>query len=135
MDCSFGGSTFALILQKGWFTCAHDSPGKRLHLRAQFPQVNATFALTRLSYVNEKDLEKLVNIRAKIVGKRSSSDRWNSRHSQLTNLTHLSLASLLWDICTQHSPRCDAAERGAPSGAILFASKTSKNEIKIQNHS
>ena len=32
------------------------------------------------------------------------------------NLTHLSLASLLWDIGKQNSPRCDAA-----SGAILFA--------------
>ena len=36
-------------------------------------------------------------------------------------LTHLRLASLLWDIGKQHSPRCDAAERGVPSGAILFA--------------
>ena len=36
-------------------------------------------------------------------------------------LTHLSLASLLWDIGKQNSPRCDAAERGVPSGAILFA--------------
>ena len=35
--------------------------------------------------------------------------------------THLSLASFLWDIGKQHSPRCDAAERGVPSGAILFA--------------
>ena len=34
--------------------------------------------------------------------------------------THLSLASLLWDIGKQNSPRCDAAERGVPSGAILF---------------
>ena len=33
-------------------------------------------------------------------------------------LTHL---SLLWDIGKQNSPRCDAAERGVPSGAILFA--------------
>ena len=38
-----------------------------------------------------------------------------------TPLTHLSLASLLWDIGKQYSPRCDAAERGVPSGAILFA--------------
>ena len=37
------------------------------------------------------------------------------------NLTNLSLASLLWDIGKQNSPRCDAAERGVPSGAILFA--------------
>ena len=36
-------------------------------------------------------------------------------------LTHLSLASLLWDIGKQNSPICDATERGVPSGAILFA--------------
>ena len=36
-------------------------------------------------------------------------------------LTHLSLASLLWDIDKQNSPRCDSAKRGVPSGAILFA--------------
>ena len=30
-------------------------------------------------------------------------------------LTHLSLASLLWDIGKQNSPRCDASERGVPS--------------------
>ena len=35
--------------------------------------------------------------------------------------THLSLVSLLWDIGKQNSPRCDATERGVPSGAILFA--------------
>ena len=42
------------------------------------------------------------------------------------SLTHISLASFLWDIDKQNSPRCDAAKRGAakrgiPSGAILFA--------------
>ena len=31
--------------------------------------------------------------------------------------------SLLWDIGKQNSARCDAAERGVPSGAILFARK------------
>ena len=36
-------------------------------------------------------------------------------------LTDLSLASLLLDIGKQHSPRCDATERGVPSGAILYA--------------
>ena len=36
-------------------------------------------------------------------------------------LTRLSLASLLWDIGKQNSPRCDAAERGVSSGAIPFA--------------
>ena len=39
----------------------------------------------------------------------------------VVNSTHLSLASFLWDIGKQHSPRCDAAESGVPSGAILFA--------------
>ena len=38
-------------------------------------------------------------------------------------LTHLSLAFFLWDIGKQNSPRRDAAERGVPSGAILFASR------------
>ena len=42
---------------------------------------------------------------------------------QQVRLTHLRLASLLWDIGKQHSPRCDAAERGVPSGAILFAKR------------
>ena len=36
-------------------------------------------------------------------------------------LTHLSLASFLWDIGKQNSPRCDAAERGVPSVSTLFA--------------
>ena len=36
-------------------------------------------------------------------------------------LTHLSLASLLWDIGKQNNPRCDATIRSVPSGAILFA--------------
>ena len=36
-------------------------------------------------------------------------------------ITHLSLVSILWDIGKQNNPRCDAAERGVPSGAILFA--------------
>ena len=31
------------------------------------------------------------------------------------------LNSFLWDIGKQNSPRCDAAEHGVPSGAILFA--------------
>ena len=48
--------------------------------------------------------------------KKSLITAWPGRR-----LTHLSLASLLWDICKQDSPRCDAAERGIPSGTILFA--------------
>ena len=38
-------------------------------------------------------------------------------------LTHISLVSLLWDIGKQNSPRCEAAERGVPSEAILFAER------------
>ena len=45
-----------------------------------------------------------------------------TRHFRpLKYLTHLRLVSLLWDTGKQHSPRCDAAVRGVPSGAILFA--------------
>ena len=44
----------------------------------------------------------------------------------LTALTHISLASFLWDIGKQNSPRCDAAKCGIPSEAILFAEKTFK---------
>ena len=36
-------------------------------------------------------------------------------------LTHISLASFLLDIGKQNSPRFNAAERGVPSGGILFA--------------
>ena len=35
-------------------------------------------------------------------------------------LTNLSLASFLWDIGKQNSPKCDTAKCGVPSGAILF---------------
>ena len=53
-----------------------------------------------------------------------------------TELTNLSLASLLWDVGKQNSPRFDAAERGGPSGAILFAWRNLiENEIKIKNYS
>ena len=40
-----------------------------------------------------------------------------------TSLTRISLTSLLWDIGKQYSPRCDAAERGVLSWAILFAQR------------
>ena len=38
-----------------------------------------------------------------------------------SQLTHISLVFFLWDIDKRNSPRCDAAKRGVPSGAILFA--------------
>ena len=44
-------------------------------------------------------------------------------------LTRISLAYFLWDKGKQHSPRCDAAECGVSSGAILFAQR---NFIKIE---
>ena len=33
------------------------------------------------------------------------------------------MTSFLCDIGKQYSPRCDAAERGVPTGAILFAQR------------
>ena len=42
-------------------------------------------------------------------------------HVFLMSLTHISLASFLWDIGKQYSPRCDASQCGVTSGAILFA--------------
>ena len=38
-------------------------------------------------------------------------------------ITHISLASFLWEIGKQNRHRCDAAKCGVPSGAILFAYK------------
>ena len=56
--------------------------------------------------------------------------------SRTPNLTNLSLASLLWDIGKQHSPRCDAAERGIPSVAILFAKRNFIEKLnKNKDHS
>ena len=53
----------------------------------------------------------------------SAFHRTEASSSSGKGLTHLSLASLLWDIGKQNSLRCDAAERGVPSGAILFAKR------------
>ena len=38
-------------------------------------------------------------------------------------LTHLNMASFLWDIGKQNSPRCDAAKHSVSSRAILFAQR------------
>ena len=46
-----------------------------------------------------------------------------ARVIQQDPVIHISLANFLWDIDKQNSPRCDAAERGVASEAILFASK------------
>ena len=50
-------------------------------------------------------------------GGRRLSHKNLKMHSKPT-LTHLSLAPLLWDKGKQNRPRCDAAERGVPSGPI-----------------
>ena len=41
----------------------------------------------------------------------------------------------IWGIGKQHSPRCDVAERGVPSGAIMFAQRnfTEKMRKKKKN--
>ena len=44
------------------------------------------------------------------------------RRVGITFLTHLSLASLLWDIGKQNSPRCDAAEHFKPVNDLVFNS-------------
>ena len=48
---------------------------------------------------------------------------YNRQHlyASLSLLTHLSLASFLWDIGKQCRPRSDTAERGVLSGSSLFA--------------
>ena len=38
-------------------------------------------------------------------------------------ITRISLASFLWDVGKQDSPRCDTTECVVPSGAILFAKR------------
>ena len=40
---------------------------------------------------------------------------------KMMQINTFKLLSYFWDIGKQYSPRCDAAECGVPSGAILFA--------------
>ena len=51
-------------------------------------------------------------------------------------LTHINLASFLWDIGKMNSPRCDAAKCGVTSGTILFAILIiiEKLHKKVKNH-
>ena len=44
-----------------------------------------------------------------------------TRRAMCGHLTHLSLASLLWDMGKQHSPRCDTAECGVPSESAKYS--------------
>ena len=55
--------------------------------------------------------------------RRKKVSQITSKSKQRIDLTRLSLAPLLWDIGKQYSPRCDAAERGVPSGVILFVQR------------
>ena len=59
------------------------------------------------------------------------STQWlicNHNYAILTFIN--SFKTFLWDIGKQYSPRYDAAERGVPSGAFLFAER---NFIKKWN--
>ena len=81
-------------------------------VKQQFKQTNkqnqyAEAIITHVSYIDSHKLAK--------------SGYFVSSSISRECLTHIGLASLIWDICKQYSPRCDAAERGVPSGAILFA--------------
>ena len=42
---------------------------------------------------------------------------------------------ILWNISKQHSPRCDAAECGVSSGAILFAKRNFIEKWNINSKS
>ena len=44
-------------------------------------------------------------------------------------------SAFMWDIGKQNSPRCDAAECGVASGAIMYKEISCKNEIQNKNHS
>ena len=46
-------------------------------------------------------------------------------------LTHISLASFLWEIGKQCRSRSDAAERGVSSGSPLFAYRILYQDLKI----
>ena len=52
------------------------------------------------------------------------------KNSYLLLLTSISLASFLWDIGKQNSPRFDASKHGVPSGTILFAGIKMKRKMK-----
>ena len=62
-------------------------------------------------------------IKCKCNYKRHGRIKTPSTVSEINLLVHLILASLLWDIGKQNSPVCDAAKRGVPSEAILFAER------------
>ena len=55
----------------------------------------------------------------------NKNDAWSIEINYLNEncplrLTHISLASFLWDVGKQHSPRCDAAECSVPSGLFCL---------------
>ena len=52
------------------------------------------------------------------------SDQTSRYIHECIRITHISLSSFLWDIGKQNSPRSNAAKRGVPSEAILFAYKS-----------
>ena len=88
-----------------------------------------------------KESKRGVNYNIRVMSEKKSSmialifehERFPARVFHNWCLTHISLASHLWEICKQCRPRSDAAERGVWSGSTLFAhrnfyQKYDKNE-------
>ena len=79
------------------------------------------FSMGNQGYVNKIVMDEMEPFRA--FACRKFPEVSDTQNLAVMILTHISLASFLWDIGKQNSPRCDAAERGVPSGAVLFAYK------------
>ena len=79
------------------------------------------FSMGNQGYVNKIVMDEMEPFRA--FACRKFPDVLDTQNLAVMILTRISLASFLWDIGKQNSPRCDAAECGVPSGAILFAYK------------
>ena len=71
-----------------------------------------------------------------IMGTRTNENPQSMLGSKIKkNITTFETCHFLWDIGKQNSPRCDAADCGVPSGAILFAYRNFiENEIKIKKN-
>ena len=68
--------------------------------------------------------------------KKSLTKIFSVLHNTSKHINSYKRGVLSLDIVKQNSPWCDAAKRGVPSGAILFAYRiSSKNEIKMKNYS
>ena len=97
------------VIFEGKYILVHH--GYSVVLEPQYPVVNICKQSGKYEY--RQNIMLYVNLQNRVCGKKCKS--------RIVFLTHLSLASLLWDIGKQNSPTSDAAECGVPSGAILFA--------------